>query len=177
MSKRDSTFDAMCQDHIQWMESLLAEGASTSNGDATYQSQVNELLKDTPPSSSQVRPKPKAKPKEEIQYRISDVPIYDDEEEEEDDDCEDYYVEDAAEIHGKAIPDWARAANLGPQLQKQAEIDPDTIFVGFRDTCDLNQMFSKKKNSFKVRGDSGMWQNDKLTLEEVQRYKKAVGFA
>lgn len=168
MSNRSSDFEKECQNHLNWMESLLEETQTKPEVPA-------QPVKPTPKAHPKVIPKQE---KPEIQYRISDIPVYDSSDEEESySDCEDYYVEDAEEIHGKAIPNWARAANLINELQAQVDTDPDTIFVGFTNTCDLSQMFNKKKASFKIRGDSGMWIADNLTPEEVEKYKQAVGYA
>ena len=156
-------FEKQCETHLNWMESLLE--------DAPPPPQIPTISK-LPKSQPKLPTKPQ---KEEIQYRISD--INDDSYSEDDSECEEYYVEDAKEIHGKAIPSWARAANLINELQAQASLDPDTIFYGFPNTCDLNVVFNQRNASFKIRGDSGMWTADKLTPEEIQNYKKAVGFA
>ena len=161
MSRED--FDKQCENHLNWVASLLEE----SNNDSPLIEVPTNTQKNT-----QIPTKPQ---QEEIQYRISDIVVNSDSED--DSDCEDYYVEDAEEIHGKAIPNWARAANLINELKAQAKLDPDTIFYGFPNTCDLNLVFNKKKHSYKVRGESGMWNADKLTAEEIQSYKKAVGFA
>jgi hypothetical protein len=138
--------------HMNWMQSLLS-GTDTNDGCA--------------PS-----PLTGAPGDEAGQYRISDPVASDDE-----DECEDYYVEDAAQIRGQEIPDWARAANLQAELQKQQSTDPDRIFTNFDRTCDLSLMFEKKKRTFKVRGDSGWWAKDGLTTAEEANYKKAIGLA
>ena len=165
------------QNHLTWMESLIADGAG-----AAVEGQTSEPVDDQRAPkvsdvfhqySSLMKDAYKASPAEERQYRISDVR---DDDEEESSDCEDYYVEDAAEIRGQEIPVWARAANLLPALQRQQRVDPDKIFVNFARTCDLSQMFETKKRSFKIRGDSGWWANDGLTENEEMNYKRALGF-
>lgn len=184
------------ENQINWMQSLISNGVSSAANDAApndYEMQINDLIASIKPSPKtsdafgQVSPlirdivesedKPEAGNRtlstDNRQYRISDV--VDDEEEE--DDCEEYYVEDAAEIRGQEIPNWARAANLLVELQQQASVDPDKIFKDFERTCDLSTMFEKKKRCFKVRGDSGWWQADGLTPDEEAKYKKAVGLA
>jgi hypothetical protein len=140
--------------HMNWMQSLLS---GTSQG-----------------ADSGCAPSPLtgAAPTGDAQYRISDPVASDDE-----DDCEDYYVDDAAQIRGQEIPEWARAVNLQAELQKQQTVDPDRIFTNFDRTCDLSAMFEKKKRTFKVRGDSAWWAKDGLTPAEEVNYKKAIGLA
>ena len=198
MSKQ---FEAECEQHLNWMQSLLSGAtapapATSSTGKNAYEAQIDDLLAsiEAPPTApnhkisdvcqqyadmneearSSVEPSPLAgpTPSETKQYRISD-PV----DSEDESDCEDYYVEDAAEIRGQEIPSWARAANLVKELQAQQTVDPDKIFVGFDTSCDLTQMFEKKKKTFKVRGDSGWWAADAVTPAEEERYKKAVGLA
>jgi hypothetical protein len=145
--------------HMNWMQSLLsdpASGAAPKNQDATC---APSPLTQTEETST-------------TQYRISCAGASDD-----DSDCEEYYVDDAAQIRGQTVPEWARAANLQAELQRQQNIDPDGIFTNFERTCDLTKMFEKKKRTFKVRGDSGWWAKDGLTPAEEESYKKAVGFA
>jgi hypothetical protein len=140
--------------HMNWMQSLLS-GTATDASPGCAPSPLTGAPADAP-----------------SQYRISDPVASDD-----DDDCEDYYVDDAAQIRGQEIPDWARAANLQAELQKQQTIDPDRIFTNFDRTCDLTLMFEKKKRTFKVRGDSAWWAKDGLTPAEEVNYKKAIGLA
>lgn len=186
------------ENHLNWMQSLVSE---PQPGEPTptdgYASQVDELMAaiqepgaerqpkvsdvcqqyssltkdaygDSTPSPLIVAPEPAP-----LQYRISD-PIDNSDDES---DCEDYYVQDADEIRGQEIPDWARAQNLLEELEKQQTVDPDKIFTNFERTCDLSSMFEKKKRTFKVRGDSGWWAADGLTPAEEVSYKKAVGLA
>lgn len=202
MSK-EANLEKDIEAHLNWMQSLITDStATTSSATAAdgFTAQVDDLIASiqapadsrTPKISDvcqqyssltkdaygSVDPSPltpaaaEAPKKAEKQYRISD-PV----DSEDESDCEDYYVEDAAEIRGQEIPDWARAANLLVELQKQQTVDPDKIFTNFERTCDLSQMFEKKKRTFKVRGDSGWWANDGLTPAEEVNYKKAVGLA
>lgn len=205
--RKDSTFTEECQEHLNWMQSLLtsSQGAaptSASHSTNTYQSQIDDLIasieKPIDPvrqpkisdvcaqyqgiSDSAYRPSIEPSPlnparpepaKETKQYRISD-PVDDSEE---DSDCEDYYVEDAEEIRGQEIPDWARKECLLRELESQQGVDPDRIFSNFEKTCDLSELFEKKKKCFKVRGDSGWWAADGVTPAEELNYKKAVGLA
>lgn len=200
--KEEANLEKDIEAHLNWMQSLITDtGAAASPAPADgFTAQVDDLIASiqapsdsrTPKISdvcqqyssltkdaygsvdpSPLNPAAEAAPKKvEKQYRISDPVGSEDESE-----CEDYYVEDAAEIRGQEIPDWARAANLLVELQKQQTVDPDRIFTNFERTCDLSQMFEKKKRTFKVRGDSGWWANDGLTPAEEVNYKKAVGLA
>ena len=201
-TNKEANLEKDIENHLNWMQSLISDSgaakapASPADG---FTAQVDELIATiqaptgshapkisdvcqqysslTKDAYGSVDPSPltqTAAPKEPTkQYRISD-PVDDSEN---DSDCEDYYVEDAAEIRGQEIPDWARAANLLIELQKQQTVDPDKIFTNFERTCDLSQMFEKKKRTFKVRGDSGWWATDGLTPAEEVNYKKAVGLA
>lgn len=202
MSEKETSLEKDIADHLNWMQSLIADTTTLPEprvSDDGYMAQVDDLIAaiQQPPEKqpkisdvcqqyssltkdaygsvepSPLNPAAEAAPKKaEKQYRISD-PV----DSEDESDCEDYYVEDAAEIRGQEIPDWARAANLLVELQKQQTVDPDRIFTNFERTCDLSQMFEKKKRTFKVRGDSGWWANDGLTPAEEVNYKKAVGLA
>lgn len=182
--------------HLSWMQSIIGETSSSKAGTDAFTNQVDDLIASIQEPAGQRQAKvsdayeqfstlakdaydscnpspliadPAPAPK---QYRISDPCNSSDES-----DCEDYYVEDAAQIRGQEIPDWARASNLLEQLKNQQGIDPDKIFTNFDKTCDLSSMFEKKKRTFKVRGDSGWWAADGLTPAEEVNYKKAVGLA
>lgn len=185
--QKGKNLDKEFEQHLNWMQSMISDSNGSSKSSSKpngvdYETQIDDLIAaiQQPPESrgsTSVAPSPLTQTEcvqEPLQYRISD-PIDDDEEE--DSDCEEYYVEDAAEIRGQAIPDWARAANLLVELQNQQNVDPDKIFTNFDRTCDLSSMFDKKKRSFKVRGDSGWWAADGLTPAEEANYKKAVGLA
>jgi hypothetical protein len=146
------TLDKDYEDTMTWMESFLSSTDTSST---------------VPPSplTSTTCPSP-------TQYRISD-PIDSDDESENDEP----YDPNATEIRGQEIPEWAHSTNVLAALQSQQIIDPDLIFTNFDKTCDLMQMFEKKKRTFKVRGDSGWWVKDALTPTEEVNYKKAIGLA
>ena len=190
------SFNAQCQEHLEWMKSLLSNSSSisqtTSKIGNVYEDQINELLdsiNSTPRPSDinevcktfsnlnhdirpSIEPSPLIQPNTVLapQYRISD-PVDSDNSS----DCEEYYVEDAEEIRGQIIPEWARSNDLFKELKKQEFVDPDKIFVGFQKSCDLDEMFQHKNKSFKKRGDSGYWAADELTPQEEAKYKKAIG--
>ena len=60
-------------------------------------------------------------------------------------DCDEYYVEDVEKICGQKILDWARAANLLIELQKQQSVDPDKIFINFENKGDLSALQIKRR--------------------------------
>jgi hypothetical protein len=148
------------KDTMNWMESFL--------------SSTDPALSSSQGGRGSIAPSPltQTESTSETQYRISDPAASDDES-----DGEDCFDPNATEIHGQEIPDWALIPNLLPQLQHQQGVDPDLIFTNFDKTCDLMQMFEKKKRTFKIRGDSGWWAKDGLTPAEEALYKKALGLA
>ena len=101
-------------------------------------------------------------------YQISD----DDSSREEDDDI---YERNPVEIHGKMIPIWARGDQLLRQLRRQKRIDPDSIFSGFTADCSLPDIFNVQKPRWEKRSDSGWWDSDRVTEEEVAQFKAALG--
>ena len=101
-------------------------------------------------------------------YQISD----DDESRDEDDDI---YERNPVEIHGKMIPIWARGDQLLRQLRRQKRIDPDSIFSGFTADCSLPEIFNVQKPKWEKRSDSGWWDSDRVTEEEVAQFKAALG--
>ena len=189
-----SSFEDECQQHLNWMQSLISgSGSKLQSAESkpnVYEQQINDLLAsiEVPPPSNpnskssigskyeqdfcrpSVEPSPLTGHTQPHQYRISD-PV----DSEDDSDCEEYYVEDAEEIRGQEVPQWARANQLHVELRKQQFVDPDRIFIGFQRSCDLSDMFENKKKTFKMRGESGWWASDEVTPAEEARYKKAIG--
>ncbi|OHT08614.1 hypothetical protein TRFO_22800 [Tritrichomonas foetus] len=102
-------------------------------------------------------------------YQMSD-----DSENDEDED-EAMYERNPVEIHGKMIPIWARGDQLLRQLKRQQRIDPDSIFLGFTADCPLPELFGTHKARWENRQDSGWWDADLVTDEEVERFKAALG--
>lgn len=206
-SNEKSSFADECQEHLNWMQSLLNSSSSPAPAapaasNINYQNEIDSLIASIEQPSTVRQPKMSdvcaqyqdiddsayrqsiepsplnpARPnkRETKQYRISDPVNSSDSEY--DSECEEYYVEDAAEIRGQEIPEWARQANLINELERQQSVDPDKIFSNFEKTCDLSELFEKKKKCFKVRGDSGWWAADGVTPDEELNYKKAVGLA
>ena len=102
-------------------------------------------------------------------YQISD----DDESDRGDDD--DIYERNPVEIHGKMIPIWARGEQLLKQLRRQKRIDPDSVFSGFTADCSLQDIFNTQKPRWQNRNDSGWWDSDRVTEEEVAQFKAVLG--
>lgn len=80
----------------------------------------------------------------------------------------------------KPIASWAQRQNLLPALQAQFidgpnKIDPDKIFHDIF-TCDLEEIFGKKKSKYQDRRSTGNWTRDKVTLQERDAYSRQMGF-
>eukprot|EP00899_Mesostigma_viride_P023486 jgi/Mesvir1/4321/Mv16255-RA.1 len=73
----------------------------------------------------------------------------------------------------KAIPSWARMANLWPALQAQHRVDPDAIFRAPL-TCSLEDVFGEGQGRLRKRANSGDWCDDWQHEEEA--YKRAMGY-
>lgn len=84
------------------------------------------------------------------------------------------------ERSGKHVPRWC--ATYLEDLQRQANIDPDTIFSSKVSCCDLDAVFTDdmyrevgKQRPKRTRGSSGDWQKDRLSCVEINRYKSRMG--
>mmetsp|Transcript_27839 Transcript_27839/g.47326 ORF Transcript_27839/g.47326 Transcript_27839/m.47326 type:complete len:631 (-) Transcript_27839:237-2129(-) len=80
----------------------------------------------------------------------------------------------------KAIPEWAQKANLHRALELQFadgpdRLDPDKIF-GEVITCNLEEIFDKKKSRYQRRTSSGNWTKDQVTIAEKLTYKRQMGY-
>lgn len=82
----------------------------------------------------------------------------------------------------KHVPRWS--SQYLELIEKQADIDPDTIFGRRVPRCDLLVIFSdnlyqgcNKERPKRKRGSSGEWRQDRLTTQEVGEYKKKMGHA
>jgi len=78
------------------------------------------------------------------------------------------------------VPRWS--SQYLELIEKQADIDPDTIFGRRVPRCDLVAIFSNdlyhgcnKERPKRKRGSSGEWRQDRLTTQEVGEYKKKMG--
>ena len=79
----------------------------------------------------------------------------------------------------KTVPQWAQKPNLIRALEKQYadgpnRQDPDKIF-GEVLSCNLDEIFDKKKARYQRRTSSGNWSRDRVTAKEKLAYKRAVG--
>lgn len=88
--------------------------------------------------------------------------------------------EDDDEGSRKPVPVWARGGELGSELSKQYQMDPDSIFRSTGRSCALGDLFkhkgNKRKPDFSRRSSSGDWARDKLTWQEEVEYRRAMGF-
>ena len=80
----------------------------------------------------------------------------------------------------RQIPAWAHKTNLFRALEQQFadvpnRLDPDKIF-GEVITCNLEEIFDKKKSRYQRRTSSGNWSKDHVTLAEKITYKKEMGY-
>lgn len=119
--------------------------------------------------------KPELKPLSPPQtYEMSDREEDSDESDSESDD------EDDRQRPKKAVPGWAKKESLHRALERQfAEgpdrLDPDKIF-GEVLTCNLEEIFDKKKSRYHKRTSSGNWSKDHVTLVEKLTYKRTMGY-
>mmetsp|Transcript_37029 Transcript_37029/g.66647 ORF Transcript_37029/g.66647 Transcript_37029/m.66647 type:complete len:622 (+) Transcript_37029:243-2108(+) len=118
--------------------------------------------------------KPEEKPLSPMQtYEMSDREEESDSESESDDEYEKPGPK-------KNIPEWAQKANLHRALERQFadgpdRQDPDKIF-GEVITCNLEEIFDKKKSRYQRRTSSGNWTKDHVTLAEKLTYKRVMGY-
>ncbi|KAL7543568.1 hypothetical protein ACHAXR_012893 [Thalassiosira sp. AJA248-18] len=80
----------------------------------------------------------------------------------------------------KAVPEWAQKSNLHRALERQFadgpnRLDPDKIF-GEVLTCNLEDIFDKKKSRYVRRTSSGNWTKDHVTIAEKLTYKRTMGY-
>lgn len=78
------------------------------------------------------------------------------------------------------IPLWAQKTNLHRALERQFadgpnRLDPDKIF-GEVLTCNLEEIFDKKKSRYQRRTSSGNWTKDHVTAAEKLTYKRTMGY-
>jgi hypothetical protein len=80
----------------------------------------------------------------------------------------------------KHIPSWC--TNWRQKAIAQIAVDPESIFGVTVPKCDLDVIFTEKNyrgmglsRPARVRGSSGNWTFDKLTQEEVDRYRAKLG--
>jgi hypothetical protein len=78
------------------------------------------------------------------------------------------------------VPEWAQRKNLLAALEEQYadgpnRLDPDKIF-GEVLTCNLEEIFDKKKSRYQRRTSSGNWTKDHVTFHEKLTYKRTMGY-
>ena len=119
------------------------------------------------------KPKVEEKPLSPMQtYDMSDR----DEESDESDSDDEYETQKPK----KKIPEWAQRHNLHRALERQFadgpnRLDPDRIF-GEVLTCNLEDIFDKKKSRYQRRTSSGNWAKDHVTIAEKLTYKRTMGY-
>lgn len=86
----------------------------------------------------------------------------------------------AKDRSGKHVPKWCESYLA--ELQRQCDIDPDTIFGNKVPQCNLEDIFNNdmyrqagKNRPKRTRGSSGDWRKDRLTRTEVRDYKSRMG--
>ena len=124
-------------------------------------------------SAAVAKPKVEEKPLSPMQtYDMSDR-----EEESDESDSDDEYETQRPK---KKIPEWAQRHNLHRALERQFadgpnRLDPDKIF-GEVLTCNLEEIFDKKKSRYQRRTSSGNWAKDHVTIAEKLTYKRTMGY-
>jgi len=117
-----------------------------------------------------------------VEKALSPMQTYEMSDREEDSDSESDSDEEEYERSKtkKSIPEWAVKANLHRALERQFadgpdRQDPDKIF-GEVITCNLEEIFDKKKSRYQRRTSSGNWTKDHVTLAEKLTYKRTMGY-
>eukprot|EP00930_Biecheleria_cincta_P084699 TRINITY_DN7414_c0_g1_i1.p1 TRINITY_DN7414_c0_g1~~TRINITY_DN7414_c0_g1_i1.p1 ORF type:complete len:852 (+),score=147.68 TRINITY_DN7414_c0_g1_i1:64-2619(+) len=80
----------------------------------------------------------------------------------------------------KRLPAWSE--NYLDLLQKQADIDPSSIFGEGAPKCNMDEIFPNslyrlvgKTRPKRARGSSGDWRRDRLTNTEINDYRRKMG--
>lgn len=121
-----------------------------------------------------------AKPKVVEEKPLSPMQTYDMSDREEESDESDSDDEHETQRPKKKIPEWAQRHNLHRALERQFadgpnRLDPDKIF-GEVLTCNLEEIFDKKKSRYQRRTSSGNWTKDHVTIAEKLTYKRTMGY-
>lgn len=163
-----------------------ATGATTTTSNGVklgkLQMPIRGLASGTKPVELKLAPGPSSsfKVKEyQAPLILSPMSTYEisDKEEDSESDCEsddEYYNKKPK----KKIPSWASRDNLNPQVETQFQlggIDPDEIF-GEVETCNLQEIFSRKKSRYIKRTSSGNWCRDRATAAEKRAYKRNMQY-
>ena len=133
----------------------------------------------TSPAKNPAAKKPAAKPKVE-EKPLSPMQTYDMSDREEESDESDSDDEYETQRPKKKVPEWAQRHNLHRALERQFadgpnRLDPDKIF-GEVLTCNLEDIFDKKKSRYQRRTSSGNWTKDHVTIAEKLTYKRTMGY-
>jgi len=135
---------------------------------------ANKLQVVTKPPAKLSLKKPEETPLSPMQtYEMSDR----EEESDSDSESEEEYENQRPK---KAVPGWAQKVNLHRALERQFadgpdRLDPDKIF-GEVLTCNLEEIFDKKKSRYQRRTSSGNWAKDHVTLAEKLTYKRTMNY-
>jgi len=135
------------------------------------------------PANTSPAKKPAAvsKPKVEVEEKpLSPMQTYDMSDREEESDESDSDDEYESQRPKKKVPEWAQRHNLHRALERQFadgpnRLDPDKIF-GEVLTCNLEEIFDKKKSRYQRRTSSGNWTKDHVTIAEKLTYKRTMGY-
>mmetsp|Transcript_20187 Transcript_20187/g.40772 ORF Transcript_20187/g.40772 Transcript_20187/m.40772 type:complete len:587 (-) Transcript_20187:159-1919(-) len=123
---------------------------------------------------------PANKPRQHEQKPLSPMQTYEMSDRESESESEEESDDESERKPKKTVPLWAHKHNLMKALDKQFEtsstrLDPDEIF-GEVLTCNLEEIFDKKKARYQRRTSSGNWTKDHVTSMEKLSYKKVMGF-
>lgn len=152
---------------------------STSAPSSQMKSKALKSILDPANASPIKKPAAVSKPKVE-EKPLSPMQTYDMSDREEESDESDSDDEYETQRPKKKIPEWAQRHNLHRALERQFadgpnRLDPDKIF-GEVLTCNLEDIFDKKKSRYQRRTSSGNWTKDHVTLAEKLTYKRTMGY-
>jgi len=133
------------------------------------------------PANTSPAKKPAAVSKPKVEEKpLSPMQTYDMSDREEESDESDSDDEYETQRPKKKVPEWAQRHNLHRALERQFadgpnRLDPDKIF-GEVLTCNLEEIFDKKKSRYQRRTSSGNWTKDHVTIAEKLTYKRTMGY-
>jgi len=176
-----ATFDIEVENgtHNDDLEVPFEENLEVENATATFE--IEEVEQPAPPSKNDVAGDLKVPAEENIEVENATATVEIEEVEQpgtasktDDSSYSDSDSDDEYEHVPTKIPDWAQKSNLNPALERQvAVMNPDKIF-GECLTCNLEQIFDKKKSRYQRRTSSGNWSKDHTTLTEKSDTHLAV---
>ena len=133
------------------------------------------------PANTSPAKKPAAVSKPKVEEKpLSPMQTYDMSDREEESDESDSDDEYESQRPKKKVPEWAQRHNLHRALERQFaygpnRLDPDKIF-GEVLTCNLEEIFDKKKSRYQRMTSSGNWTKDHVTIAEKLTYKRTMGY-